>query len=225
MGVAMTRTRETRARNPRQARQEAPQQPQPPPQVQPQHQQDFPPNFYTYFDASMTQIYRKLDNQQEESRKSFEAINRRMDRMDDQLSFLCYSNQIVNETMYFPYQNTARQFREMEAQGIPVTIANLAIHRHREEEMNQERMRYDQILQEAAAQQAREANKGKTREVVPDSEEEEDSEELASSASEECELGAIFIIHDFNVTIRRNICDCEGSRPSCSQLPREELES
>ncbi|MED6211434.1 hypothetical protein PIB30_073632 [Stylosanthes scabra] len=79
----------------------------------------------------------------------------------------------------------ARQFREMEAQGIPVTIANLAIHRHREEEMNQERMRYDQILQEAAAQQAREANKGKAREVVPDSEEEEDSEELASSASEE----------------------------------------
>ncbi|MED6215803.1 hypothetical protein PIB30_001420 [Stylosanthes scabra] len=36
MGVAMTRTRETRARNPRQARQEAPQQQQPPPQVQPQ---------------------------------------------------------------------------------------------------------------------------------------------------------------------------------------------
>ncbi|MED6213524.1 hypothetical protein PIB30_094213 [Stylosanthes scabra] len=46
--------------------------------------------------------------------------------------------------------------------------------------MNQERMRYDQILQEAAAQQARETNKGKAREVVPDSE-----EELASSASEE----------------------------------------
>ncbi|MED6195691.1 hypothetical protein PIB30_040371 [Stylosanthes scabra] len=180
MGVAMTRTRETRAR---QARQEAPQ--QPPPQVQPQHPQDFPPNFYTHFDASMTQIYRRLDNQQEESRKIFEAINQTMDCMDDQLSFLCYSNQIVNETMYFPCQNTVRQFREMEAQGIPVTIANLAIHRHREEEMNQERMRYDQILQEAAAQQAREANKGKAREVVPDSEKEEDSEELASSASEE----------------------------------------
>ncbi|MED6209649.1 hypothetical protein PIB30_056782 [Stylosanthes scabra] len=130
-------------------------------------------------------IYRRLDNQQEESRKSFEAINQRIDRMDDQLSFLCYSNQMVNETMYFPYQNTARQFREMEAQGIPVTIANLAIHKHREEEMNQERMSYDQILQEAATQQAREANKGKAREVVPDSEEEENSEELASSASEE----------------------------------------
>ncbi|MED6121299.1 hypothetical protein PIB30_028800 [Stylosanthes scabra] len=163
-------------------KQEAPPQQQQPPQVQ---QQEFPSNFYTHFDASMSQIYRRLESQQEESRRSFEAINQRMDQMDDQLSFLCYSNQMVNETMYFPYQNTARQFREMEAQGIPVTIANLAIHRHREEEMNQERMRYDQILQEEAAQQAREANKGKTREVVPDSEEEEGSEELHSCASEE----------------------------------------
>ncbi|MED6214359.1 hypothetical protein PIB30_102273 [Stylosanthes scabra] len=57
----------------------------------------------------------KLDQQQEESRKSFEAINTRMDRMDDQLSFLCYSNQMSNEAMYYPYQNTTRQFREMEA--------------------------------------------------------------------------------------------------------------
>ncbi|MED6151311.1 hypothetical protein PIB30_081281 [Stylosanthes scabra] len=179
IGEAMMRTRETRARNPRQTGQEAHPQQQQPPQVQPQpqvQQQEFPSNFYTHFNASMSQIYRRLDQQQEESRRSFEAINTRMDRMDDQLSFLCYSNQMVNETMYFPYQNTARQFREMEAQGIPVTIANLAIHRHREEEMNQERMRYDQILQEAAAQQAREANKGKTREVVPDSEEEEGSD-------------------------------------------------
>ncbi|MED6185979.1 hypothetical protein PIB30_062380 [Stylosanthes scabra] len=168
VGEAMMRTRETRARNPRQTRQEAPpQQQQQPPQVQPQpqvQQQEFPSNFYTHFDASMSQIYRRLNSQQEESRRSFEAINQRMDRMDDQLSFLYYSNQMVNETMYFPYQNIAR---------------------HREEEMNQERMRYDQILQEAAAQQAREANKGKTREVVPDSEEEECSEELHSSASEE----------------------------------------
>ncbi|MED6158799.1 hypothetical protein PIB30_036105 [Stylosanthes scabra] len=120
----------------------------------------------------------------EESRKSFEAINTRMDRMDYQLSFLCYSNQMANEQMLFPYQNTPRQFKEMEMQGIPVTMANLFIHRQKEEEMNQERMRYDQILQEAAAQQARKANKCKAREVVPDSEE-EDSEELASSASEE----------------------------------------
>ncbi|MED6162948.1 hypothetical protein PIB30_075305 [Stylosanthes scabra] len=95
-GEALIRTREERARN---LRQEAP-----PPQQPPQ-------------------IYRRLDQQQEESRKSFEAINTRMDRMDDQLSFLCYSNQMVNETLYYPYQNTARQFREMEAQGVPVTIA------------------------------------------------------------------------------------------------------
>ncbi|MED6117003.1 hypothetical protein PIB30_105655, partial [Stylosanthes scabra] len=134
MGIAMTRTRETRARNPRQARQANPPQQQPPQeqaQLQVHHQQDFPPNFYTHFDASMSQIY-------------------------------------------------SRQFKEMEMQGIPVTMANLAIHRQKEEEMNQERMRYVQILQEAAAQQAKEANKGKTREVVPDSE-----EELASSAFEE----------------------------------------
>ncbi|MED6185599.1 hypothetical protein PIB30_058692 [Stylosanthes scabra] len=112
--------------------------------------------------------------------RAFEAINTRMDRMDDQISFLCYSNQMANEQMLFPYQNTSRQFKEMEMQGIPVTMANLVIHRQMEEEMNQERMRYDQILQEAAAQQAKKANKGKAREVVPDSE-----EELASSASEE----------------------------------------
>ncbi|MED6122231.1 hypothetical protein PIB30_037826 [Stylosanthes scabra] len=126
---------------------------------------------------------RRLDSQQKENRKSFEAINPIMDRMDDQLSFLCYSNQMVNETMYFPYQNTTRQMKEMEMQGIPETIANLAIHRHREEEMNQERMRHDQMVQEAIAERSREENKGKAREVVPDSDEE--SEELASSASEE----------------------------------------
>ncbi|MED6199294.1 hypothetical protein PIB30_074617 [Stylosanthes scabra] len=178
----MARVREPR--EPRQQRAAAPQQPskqQPQPQVQ--QQQEFPPNFYTHFDASMSQIYRRLDSQQEESRKSFEAINQRMDRMDDQLSFLCYSSQMVNETMYFPHQNTARQFKEMEMQGIPVTIANLAIHRHREEEMNQERMRHDQMVQEATTERAREANKGKAREVVPYSD--EDMDELASSASEE----------------------------------------
>ncbi|MED6212837.1 hypothetical protein PIB30_087271 [Stylosanthes scabra] len=183
-GEALIRTREGRARNPRQ---EAPL-PQQPPQVHPQpqvhQQQEIPPNFYTHFDASMSQIYRRLDQQQEESRKSFEAINTRMDRMDNQLSFLCYSNQMVNKTMYYPYQNTARQFREMEAQGVPVTIANLAIHRHREEEMNRERMSHNQTVQEAASQRAREANKGKAREVVPDYEEEE-SEEMYSSPSEE----------------------------------------
>ncbi|MED6201669.1 hypothetical protein PIB30_097265 [Stylosanthes scabra] len=170
---AMARTREPRAKNPRQAT---------PPQQQPQvqHQQEFSAGFYTHFDTSMSQIHRRLDQQQEENKKNFEAINTRMDQMDDQLSFLCYSNQMANEQMLFLYRNTTRQFKEMEIQGIPVTMANLAIHRQREEEINQERMRYERILQEAAAQQAREANKGKSREVVPDSE-----DEFVSSESEE----------------------------------------
>ncbi|MED6195955.1 hypothetical protein PIB30_042703 [Stylosanthes scabra] len=63
VGVAITRTREARARNPRQARQATPPQQEPPQeQQQPkfQHQQDFSPNFYTHFDASMSQIYRRL---------------------------------------------------------------------------------------------------------------------------------------------------------------------
>ncbi|MED6116852.1 hypothetical protein PIB30_104103, partial [Stylosanthes scabra] len=152
---AMTRTREPRAKNPRQTRQATP--PQQQPQVQ--HQQEFPAGLYTHFDTSISQIHRKLDQYQEENRKSFEAINTRMDQMDDQLSFLCYSNQIANEQMLFPYRNTTRQFKEMEMQGIPVNMANLAIHRQREEEINQERMRRERILQEAVAQQAREANK------------------------------------------------------------------
>ncbi|MED6209759.1 hypothetical protein PIB30_057811 [Stylosanthes scabra] len=82
-----------------------------------------------------------------------------------------------------PQQSPQEQFREMEAQGIPVTIANFAIHRHKEEEMNQERMRHNQTVQEAAVERAREENKSKAREVVPDSEEE--SEELVSGESEE----------------------------------------
>ncbi|MED6202401.1 hypothetical protein PIB30_105005 [Stylosanthes scabra] len=87
--------------------------------------------------------------------------------------------QMADEQMLFPYRNTTRQFKEMEMQGILVNnMANLAIHRQREEEMNQERMRSERILKEAAAQQAR--NKGKLREVVLDSE-----DELVSSESEE----------------------------------------
>ncbi|MED6176752.1 hypothetical protein PIB30_091269 [Stylosanthes scabra] len=136
---AMARTREPRAKNPRQTRQATP--PQQQPQVQ--HQQEFSADLYTHFDTSMSQIHRRLDQQQEENRKSFEAINTRMDRMDDQLSFLCYSNQMANEQMLFPDRNTTRQFKEMEMHGIPVTMANLAIHRQREEEINQERMRYE----------------------------------------------------------------------------------
>ncbi|MED6189828.1 hypothetical protein PIB30_099813 [Stylosanthes scabra] len=145
---AMARTREPRARNPRQTGQTTP--PQQQPQVQ--HQQEFPAGFYTHFDTAMSQIHRKLDQHQEENRKSFEAINTRMDQMDDQLSFLCYSNQMADEDMLFPYQNTTRQFKEMEMQGISVNMANLAIYRQREEEMNQERMRSERILQETAAQ-------------------------------------------------------------------------
>ncbi|MED6153247.1 hypothetical protein PIB30_100047, partial [Stylosanthes scabra] len=133
---AMTRTREPRAKNPRQTRQATP--PQQQPQVQ--HQQEFPAGFYTHFDTSISQIHRKVDQHQEENRKSFEAINTRMDQMDDQLSFLCYSNQMADEQMLFPYRSTTRQFKEMEMQGIPVNMANLVIHRQREEEMNQERM-------------------------------------------------------------------------------------
>ncbi|MED6186338.1 hypothetical protein PIB30_065704 [Stylosanthes scabra] len=125
---AMARTRESRAKNPRQTRQATP--PQQQPQVQ--HQQEFSAGFYTHFDTSMSQIHRRLDQQQRENRKSFEAINTRMDQMDDQLSFLCYSNQMDNEQMLFPYRNTTRQFKEMEMGGIPVTMANLAIHRQRE---------------------------------------------------------------------------------------------
>ncbi|MED6159644.1 hypothetical protein PIB30_044064 [Stylosanthes scabra] len=54
---AMVRTREARAKNPRQARQATP------PQQQPefQHQQDFSSGFYTHFDTSMSQVYRRLD--------------------------------------------------------------------------------------------------------------------------------------------------------------------
>ncbi|MED6160510.1 hypothetical protein PIB30_052054 [Stylosanthes scabra] len=107
----------------------------------------------------------------------------RLDHVQEDM-FIEGGEWMVNETMYYPYQNTARQFREMEAQGVPVTIANLAIHRHREEEMNRERMRHKQMVHEAAAERAREANKGKTREVAPDFEEEE-SEEMYSSPSEE----------------------------------------
>ncbi|MED6140612.1 hypothetical protein PIB30_094931 [Stylosanthes scabra] len=101
-----------------------------------------------------------LEPMSKENRRSFEAINTRMDRMDDQLSFLCYSNQMANEQMLSPYQNTARQFKEMEMQGILVTMANLAIHRQREK-----------------------ANKGKAREILPDSEDSEDT--FVSDESEE----------------------------------------
>ncbi|MED6166086.1 hypothetical protein PIB30_105621, partial [Stylosanthes scabra] len=99
---AMVRVREPRAR----ARQATPPQQHPqqhhqqPPQFQ--QQQDFS-SFYTHFDTSMSHIQRRLDQLQKENRRSFEAINTRMDKMDDQLSFLCYSNQMANEQMLSPY--------------------------------------------------------------------------------------------------------------------------
>ncbi|MED6209667.1 hypothetical protein PIB30_056966 [Stylosanthes scabra] len=109
-----------------------------------------------------------------------------MNKFDDQLSYLCYSTQMTNEQMLSPYQDTKKLMREMEMQGIPVTMANLPIHRQNEEEMRQERMRYDQIFQEAAAEKAREENKGKAR---MGEEEDEDTDKEASSASEEWERG------------------------------------
>ncbi|MED6120517.1 hypothetical protein PIB30_021523 [Stylosanthes scabra] len=126
---------------------------------------------------------RRLDSQQEESRKNFEALNTWMNRFDDQLSYLCYATQMTNEHMLSPYQDTTRLMREMEMQGIPVTMANLAIYRQKEEEMRQEKMRYDQIFQEAVAEKAKEENRGKAQ--VVEEEEDEDTDELASSASEE----------------------------------------
>ncbi|MED6112231.1 hypothetical protein PIB30_059810 [Stylosanthes scabra] len=137
----------------------------------------FAPNSHSQVSSHFSaRKQKRLDSAQEENRRSFEAINTRMDRMDrmdDQISFLCYSNQMDNEQMLFPYQNTARQMKEMEMQGVPVTMANLTIHRQREEEMHQERMRHEQILQEAAAEKAKEANKGKARETKEDSYEED----------------------------------------------------
>ncbi|MED6212705.1 hypothetical protein PIB30_086175 [Stylosanthes scabra] len=66
---AMARTIDARAKNPRQARQATPPQQQP----QFQHQQDFSSGFYTHFNTSMSQVYRRLDQQQEENRRSFES--------------------------------------------------------------------------------------------------------------------------------------------------------
>ncbi|MED6196948.1 hypothetical protein PIB30_052136 [Stylosanthes scabra] len=156
-----------------------------------QQQQNFPHDFMANFNntmAAMQQHYdqrwdafqQKFDDAQEENRRNFGTINQRMNEMDDQLSFLCYSHQMANENMLFPYQNTTRQIREMEQQGIPVTMANLNIHRNIEEAMRQERMRYEKILEEAAAQKAREKNKGKARGI----EEEYDDEEIDEEGGE-----------------------------------------
>ncbi|MED6137972.1 hypothetical protein PIB30_069966 [Stylosanthes scabra] len=59
---------------------------------------------------------------------------------------LTYTSMMADEQMLFPYRNTTRQFKQMDMQGIPVNMANLAIHRQREEEINQERMRCERVL-------------------------------------------------------------------------------
>ncbi|MED6222754.1 hypothetical protein PIB30_067453 [Stylosanthes scabra] len=59
---------------------------------------------------------------QEENQKSFSDINERIDRMDNQLNFLCNTNQMMNENLFFPYQAIERTMREMQQQGIPITM-------------------------------------------------------------------------------------------------------
>ncbi|MED6152233.1 hypothetical protein PIB30_089913 [Stylosanthes scabra] len=121
-GIGMGRVRGPR--EPRQRQQVEEEAPQQQPQ-QFQQQQDLPPDFMVSFNntmATMQQHYdqrwdtlqQKFDDAQEENRRNFGAINQRMNQMDDQLSFLCYSHQMVNESMMFPYQNTTRKMREME---------------------------------------------------------------------------------------------------------------
>ncbi|MED6127845.1 hypothetical protein PIB30_092039, partial [Stylosanthes scabra] len=119
----------------------------------------------------------RFDEAQAENRKSFGEINTRMNQMDNQLSYLCYTHQIANESMFFPYQNIMRQFREMEHQQIPINLANLNAYRAKEEEMRQERMRYEKVLEEAAAQRAKELNKGKVREEENETDGEETEDE------------------------------------------------
>ncbi|MED6224766.1 hypothetical protein PIB30_087326, partial [Stylosanthes scabra] len=188
-GVAMGRVR-----GPREPRQDPPLEQEieeEAPQQQHQHfqqQQNFPPDFMANFNNTMAAMQhhydqrwvafqQKFDDAQEENGRNFGTINQRMNQMDDQLSFLCYSHQMANESMLFPYQNTTRQMREMEQQGIPVTRATLNIHRNREKEMHRERMRYEKVLEEATAQKAKEQNKGKARGVEEDYDDEETDEE------------------------------------------------
>ncbi|MED6189464.1 hypothetical protein PIB30_096226 [Stylosanthes scabra] len=118
-----------------------------------------------------------FDEAQAKNRKIFGEINTRMNQMDDQLSYLYYTHQIANESMFFPYQNTMRQFREIKYQQIPINLANLNAHRAKEEEMCQERMRYEKVLEEAAAQRAKELNKGKVREAENETDGEETEDE------------------------------------------------
>ncbi|MED6170984.1 hypothetical protein PIB30_036340 [Stylosanthes scabra] len=74
-----------------------------------------------------------------------------MNKMDNQLDFLCHSNQMRHEDVLFPYRVTGYMMQNMH-QGIPVIRENLKIHKKRAEEMRQERMRYQRILDEAVMQ-------------------------------------------------------------------------
>ncbi|MED6211950.1 hypothetical protein PIB30_078483 [Stylosanthes scabra] len=116
----------------------------------------------------------KFDEVQAENRRSFSAINERMDRMDGQLNFLCNTNQMMNQDQFFLYQTIGNMMQEMQQQGIPVTMDNLKNHKIRAEEMQQERMRYQKVLDEVAAERARKQSVGKARRVEEDSEEDED---------------------------------------------------
>ncbi|MED6126728.1 hypothetical protein PIB30_081208 [Stylosanthes scabra] len=134
-----------------------------------QHQQ--------HYDQRWDTLQQKFNDAQEENRRNFGAINQRMNQMDDQLSFLCYSHQMTNESMLFPYQNTTRKMQEMEQQGILIAMANLNIHRAGEEETHQERMRYEKVLEEAAAEKEKEQNKGKARGIEEDYDDEKIEDE------------------------------------------------
>ncbi|MED6115809.1 hypothetical protein PIB30_094316 [Stylosanthes scabra] len=100
-----------------------------------------------------------------------------MDKMDHQLNFLCNTNQFMNEDLLYPYQETELTMRNMQGRGILVTIENLKINRQREEEMRIERQRYQRIIEEAAAQRAKEQNKGKTRRDEDEDEDDDDDED------------------------------------------------
>ncbi|MED6199494.1 hypothetical protein PIB30_076367 [Stylosanthes scabra] len=156
--------------------------PPPPPQQEeegdaempqaPQVQQGVPSNFMDIFNNVMAAMQlqnmqrwdafqQRYDANQEHNRKSFSDINTRLEKMDHQLNFLCNINQFMNEDFLYPYQQTELTMRDMQGRGIPVTIDNLKINRQREEEMRIERQIYQRIIEEAAAQRAKEQNKGK----------------------------------------------------------------
>ncbi|MED6212399.1 hypothetical protein PIB30_082902 [Stylosanthes scabra] len=111
------------------------------------------------------------------NRKSFSDINTRLDTMDHQLNFLCNTNQFMNEDLLYPYQQTELTMRNTQGRGIPITLENLKINRQREEEMRIERQRYQRILDEAAAQRAKEQNKGKARRDEDDDDDDDEDED------------------------------------------------